>query len=247
VDVQRVLLEALQAHGIDVLAWALAWARLLPTVLIVPAFGTRMLPASARAVLGLGLSFSLAPALADEVALGERGLVLAFAFELLRGLPFALSSAALLWAVMMAGGLIDDLRGNAGQPPAIFSEAPGPTGTLLGLFACVAFLQLGGGDRVLSALSEPAAAASAEPLLAAIRAAALHLVAALGVALGLAAPVLCAVVVWDVGSALIVRAANPAHLQSALSPVRALIVVWVLALSLEGLLTFASRWVSQPL
>ena len=36
--------------------WALAWARFVPTIMLVPAFGLRALPAAVRVVLGLALS-----------------------------------------------------------------------------------------------------------------------------------------------------------------------------------------------
>lgn len=43
----------LSKAGIDVAGLGLAWARVMPTVTIVPAFGLRALPAPARAVMAL--------------------------------------------------------------------------------------------------------------------------------------------------------------------------------------------------
>ena len=46
-----LLIDHLGAYGFDLSAWGLAWARVLPTVLIVPAFGLGLFPVSARLVL----------------------------------------------------------------------------------------------------------------------------------------------------------------------------------------------------
>lgn len=233
-----LILGALREHGVDVVGWGLAWARLLPSLILIPALGTRVLPPAARAVLGLTLAFALTPTLVQPRALEGAQLVFAFALELLRGLPVALSSAALLWALMMAGGLMDDLRGAQAQPSPIFADAPTPLGTLLGLYVSLAFLQLGGGAHLIGALAEPPGGAGAP---AAVLLGVTRVVAALGVAVALAAPVLCAVIVWEVASALIARAANPSHLQSVLAPVRSLVVLLVLAFSLDGMTVLVSR------
>ena len=60
----RTVVDAFAASGVDLAALGLAWARVIPTVMIVPAFGLRALPVPARAVLGLALAASIFPALA---------------------------------------------------------------------------------------------------------------------------------------------------------------------------------------
>src|SRR5258708_3720813 len=47
--------DALAGAGIDLAALGLAWARVMPTMTIVPAFGLRALPAPARAAMALAL------------------------------------------------------------------------------------------------------------------------------------------------------------------------------------------------
>ncbi len=234
------LLEALTARGVDLNLWALAWARLLPTLTLVPAFGARVLPAPARVVLALAMAVILMPAVASGVELGQRPLVLLFGLELLRGLPIALSVAALLWAAMMAGGLVDDLRGGNSAQSTIFPDAPTPVATLLGLYAAFSFLHLGGASRVIERLS--AQAELTEPLLWRV---AQELTAAVGIAVSLAAPVVSAVVVWEVTSALITRAASPAHMQQTLTPIRSLVALGALAFSLDGMLGLISRLLSS--
>ena len=58
------MVAALEAGGLDLRAWGLAWARFAPTIAIVPAFGLRAVPAPARIALGLALAASIAPAVA---------------------------------------------------------------------------------------------------------------------------------------------------------------------------------------
>lgn len=235
------LLVALEGSGLELTAWGLAWARVLPTMLIVPAFGATLLPGAARAVLGLAFAVVLIPSVALETAAlggvasgGQLGL--RFVLEGLRGLPIALSTAALLWAAMMAGGLIDDLRGATQQSSSVFADAPTGLGTLLGLFVAMAFLNLGGASRVVEALTQ--APNLDHPLL--LRT--VHdLVRAVEVALALAAPVLGAVVVWEVTGALITRAASPAHTLPMLAPLRSLVILGVLAFSLDGMLALLTR------
>lgn len=236
-----MLLTALGEMGLDLQSLALAWARLLPTLVFVPAFGAKVLPRASITVLGLGLGIVMAPSLAvslqgEPIGSGAEFVLLLLA-QVAAGLPLALSSAALLWAAMMAGGLIDDLRGSQASGPAIFNEASTPIGTLFGLFVALAFLQLGGADHVLSGLvSLPPRGSGLGPevLLPVVG----RLVSALGVALALATPILTAVIVWEVAAALIARAATPAHVQSVVAPLRAMVLLSVLALSIDGMFGF---------
>jgi type III secretory pathway component EscT len=236
-----VLLAALGEMGLDLMAFALAWARLLPTLVLVPAFGAKVLPRATVTVLGLGLGFALSPALAGALTPQAQAgpFVLALVYQVAAGLPVALSSAALLWAAMMAGGVIDDVRGVQSAAASPFAEVSTPIGTLFGLYACFSFLQLGGAEHVVSALLdvEPSAAGLAPQLLRAVG----HLVAAIGIALALATPILVAVIVWEVAAALIARAATPAHVQAVVAPIRSLVLLSALALSLEGIFALMQR------
>jgi flagellar biosynthesis protein FliR len=82
----------LAADGVDLAAWGLAWARVAPTVAIVPAFGLRALPAPVRAAVGLMLALVIAPALRTTAHSGGPFAVLVLV-ELARGLPVAIAAA----------------------------------------------------------------------------------------------------------------------------------------------------------
>lgn len=236
-DLWKLLAEMLQQLGVSWQHLLLAWARVLPLVTIVPAFGSRLMPAPARAVFGLGVALLLLPTVTARVALDEAAgsaWVLGVVRELAAGLPIALATGGLLWAAMMAGGLVDDLRGASQQQSLVLSDARTPLGALLGLFATWAFLELGGVESALGALL---AAPSHDPLLGA----ASDLVSALQITFALCAPVVCISVVWEATGALIARAASPAHVQSLLAPLRALVVLGGLAVVLPAVFELLLR------
>lgn len=208
--------ELLARTGVTWQRLLLSWARVLPLVLLVPAFGSRLMPAPARAVFGVGLAIVLLPAV-PEVAVSSSAWVLQFVREVVRGLPIALASAAMMWAAMMAGGLIDDLRGAGQHQSSILPDAKTPLAAFLGLFSIVAFLQLGGVSSAARALANDTG-----PVL--LRAVA-DVVYAIDIAFALVAPLLCVSVVWEVASAMVARAASPAYVQSLLSSLRSLVLL----------------------
>src|SRR5439155_11263565 len=99
--------KTLQARGIDLAALGLAWARAMPAVTLIPAFGLRALPTPARAVLGLALAASIFPALVP-IASRDVPWALAAIEQIFSGLPIAIAAAVPLWAATMAGGLVDN-------------------------------------------------------------------------------------------------------------------------------------------
>jgi len=231
------IVELLEARSVDLEAWALAWARVLPFVMVVPAFGARLLPGVARVVLGLSLAFVIAPSV-TPVATSGVAWPFALVTEALRGLPVALGAAALMWAASMAGGLADELRG-AGQSARLSMLEPETPalGVLFGLFAALGFISLGGVSRTLEhLLTAPLHESWA---LGAVR----DLVGSAEIAVALAAPVLGLVVVAEVAGALVARSATPAHIRPLLAPLRALFVLFGLALALDGMF----RWLLDVL
>jgi flagellar biosynthetic protein FliR len=229
-SIAGALTEAFDGAGIDLAALGLAWARAMPAVTLVPAFGLRAVPAPARAVMGLALAASIFPALAP-VAAGSRApwVVLALT-EVARGLPVAIAAAVPLWAATMAGGVADALRGSqetSGGPTV--EGRPTPLGVLFSLLACAIFLSTGGPARVASALAlHPV---GVHPLIAAAD----DVVGGITLAVAIGGPLLAASVVIELAAALIARAASPAQVHALLAPLRALATLAVLALLLERL------------
>jgi type III secretory pathway component EscT len=221
------LLAALkELTGVDPRAYVLAWARVLPIVVLVPAFGLSGVAAPVRVALGLGMAGTIAPALRAVPALGLP-LWLECAGEAFRTLPFALGTAALLWAALMAGGLADNLRAarDTVELP-VFEDATTPFGALFGLLVALGFLETGGAARVVSALAEPRLHTS-------FAIAAERLAESVGIAVGVAAPLIAGSVLIELSAALVARSASPAYVAPVLAPLRSLGVLFVAWLALD--------------
>src|SRR5215831_8032591 len=104
------VIETFARAGVDLAPLGLAWARAMPAVTLVPAFGLRALPAAARGVLGLALAACIFPALAPIEARPSLPWTVQVVGEVARGLPVAIAAAVPLWAATMAGGVADALR-----------------------------------------------------------------------------------------------------------------------------------------
>lgn len=229
----------------DLEAIGLAWARVSPAIALVPAFGLKALPVSARAVLTLGMAAAIYPAVsASAGAFASAGAgTLPFAARALEqialGVPVAVAAAVPLWAATMAGGLVDGLRGaEGGAGAAVVEDRPGAFGVLLSMTASVVFLSTGGPARVATALATRPVGDS--PALAAAH----DLVAGIGLAIAVGGPLLAAAVVMELAFALVARAATPAQVHALFAPVRALGLLAVFAVLLErigALLAVATR------
>jgi type III secretory pathway component EscT len=221
--------RAFSESGIDLASVGLAWARVAPTVAIVPAFGLKALPGPARAVLGLALAVSIFPALTGVVvAHGNEPWPLLAVEEILRGLPVALGAAIPLWAATMAGGLVDTLRG--AQDQTSFATVEGrvsPLGVPFALLASAIFLSTGGPARVVTELASRDLAP--HPVLAAAH----NLVHGIGLAVAIGAPLLAASLVLEIAGALVARAASPAQVHLLIAPLRALGLLAVIGIVLD--------------
>ena len=76
------LLAELSRSGVDAGAWLLASARLIPSVLLIPAFGLRALPMLAQVSFAFILAGSVLPSFAP-IAASDRPWLLAVVTELL--------------------------------------------------------------------------------------------------------------------------------------------------------------------
>ncbi len=230
----------------DLAGVGLAWARFIPTLALVPAFGLRALPAPARAVLGLALAASVYPSVMPVAHLDRTTPWLYLvASQVAIGVPVALAAAIPLWSATMAGGLVDTLRGSPSS--ADVPTVPDPTssfGVLLSLFASVVFLATGGAARAAASLARDDM--PAHPLLLAAH----DIVSGIGLAVAIGGPLLAAAIVLDLTSALVARAASPAHVHTFLAPLKALGLLVLFALALERLATLigaATRDSLRPL
>jgi flagellar biosynthesis protein FliR len=209
----------------DVRAWLVAWARVSPTLALVPIFGGSALPAPARAGLGVALAVALVPALRPVAE--ARPLPLAMLAESARGLPVAIGAAVLVHIALMVGGAIDDLRGaRSASALPVFDSEHTPLGALFGLLVALAMLESGAPARLVASLARTTPEASLHGVIATLAASA-------GIAVAVASPVLAVALVLSVAEALLARSASPAHVSQLLGPLRSMVLLGVLALALD--------------
>jgi type III secretory pathway component EscT len=229
----ETLARLLGGGGIDLAAWGLAFARVLPLLVIVPAFGLRALSAPIRAAAALVLSAVIVPAIRPSggPALPWPPLLL---FELARGTLVALAAAIPLWSATMAGGIVDSLRGAQEQVevPTVEGRAS-PLGALFSLLAATIFLATGGPAHVVGILVSPPPSLDSGVLRAAA-----NLAAGIGIATAIAAPLIAASLILELAGALVARAASPAHLSALLAPIRSLALLALTAIFLDRIAAF---------
>jgi type III secretory pathway component EscT len=240
------LARALRDAEVDPSGWVLAWARAIPSLLLVPALGPPGLPLPLRlvfaAVLGVVIAPTLAPS-AGGAAIAEPTLA-AIAGELGRGVPVAVGVAVGVWGATMAGNLLDELMGSSAgaRPPFDDTAAGGPLGVLLALVAAIAFFELGGPARMLTAL------ASAPPLsLTDLRTLALSLARGIQLAVVLAGPLLALAPLVDLLAGLTARAAFPSGQRAALASLRGLVLFGGAALLLDRFAAGVVLWLDRAL
>lgn len=226
--VQQVA-DELERSGIDLTAMGLGWARVAPAVAIVPVFGLRAVPGPVRAVFGLVLAASIAPAIHVDPLPGNHGWIAQLVVSFIQGLPIALATAVPLWAATMAGGVIDAVRGSSetlSMPPAEGRSTV--LGVPMALLAGAVFLSGGGPARVLEALAR-----STQPSSSMLLKTSIDIASGVEIALAVAAPVLAASVVIEIGAGLIARGSAPAQVHALLAPLRSLGILAVTALMLD--------------
>lgn len=219
------LTQLLRSEGVDLAGWLLAFARLVPSLALVPGLGLGVLPLPTRIAVGLALCASAgwySQGTATPLSELTAGRLLA---ELQAGLPMAVAAAAGLWAAIETGAVADWLRQDPQRRPIAGLGLPATSlGTVLGLLSVVGFLGVGGPARLASAALLPA------PEGLDLRALAAHLVVALDLSVHLAAPVLAGAVVLGLTQGLMGRLLDVRPLGAS---ARALLLLCLAALLLE--------------
>jgi type III secretory pathway component EscT len=220
--------RALELSALDLQAWMLGWARAVPAVALVPAFGLRALPAPARAAMGLMLGLTVLPSLRPVVQ-GSEAWPWRLLIEMLNGLPVAITASTALWVASMVGGLVDNLRG-AQERLALPNVEPdaSPLGAMLGMLAAILFLETGGPAHLAAALAEQGVVGTSS-LLGSAKA----LVGGIEFTIAVAVPLVVTSLVVEVAALLVARAAQPAPFATVLAPLRSIVILGVLAILLD--------------
>jgi flagellar biosynthesis protein FliR len=232
--------EALRRSGIDLPALGLAWARALPTVTLVPAFGLRALPGPARPAMAIVLAASIFPALAPSAHTAAGPWLLSALVEAARGVPVAVAAAVPLWAATMAGGIADALRGAPDllDVPTVEERTTG-LAVLFSLLACEFFLSAGGPAAAAAALATPQQPTNQALAIADV------LVAGITLAVAVASPVIAASVVIELAAALVTRATSPAQIAAMIAPLRTIGILAIFGLLLDRMAGALGRAILQ--
>jgi type III secretory pathway component EscT len=212
-----------------VTALLLVGARVMPMMVMLPAFGAPMLPRLMRvgfgATVAVWLTFALVPdmfqkAVPELQGFGTSGFLIFFvagARELAIGVALAWLGSLVFVAVEVAGRLSDVARRADGPTLAAPFSAEGESVTALAalypLMAALLFAELGGPGRIMAALLRSyevlpldlGPSSGASPPLGLIALVAATMSGVVEVAVGLAAPVLVAVWLVDLLFALVSR------------------------------------------
>ena len=224
---------------------AVGAARTIPIAWSIPAFGGPALPGQIRIVIGIGLALLCLPALTGNPPTSDAVLwVLLVAREIMVGVVMGFVCACMFRAAEAAGQFTDVLRG-ANLADVLSPTGAGrssPLGALMLLLAVVVFFEIGGPGQVTSALVrsyEAIPLGGPGQLVGRSHAMAIMAIVAsaklIESAIGLCAPAIVALLLADLVLGIVGRAVPQIPLYFVGMPLKALLGVGALLLSLAGL------------
>ena len=199
----------------QVAGFILVLARISPLFILAPLFSSKMVPARARSIVAVGLAIGIAP-IATHAGAGQHipmdvwslgGLVLK---ELLVGLAFSFSLAALFAAIQVAGSILDTLVGFSFG--ALVDPITGTNGGVLNqlyaLIGAMIFVVINGDAWVIQGLAKSYEAiplTDAPSMGSLVEGAQVAFTGIFAAAVEVAAPVMLAVLLSDVAFGLVSR------------------------------------------
>lgn len=237
----------------QVIGFMLVLARISPLFLLAPLFSSKMLPIRARAIVAVGLALGIAPIAmnaGDETVLPTAilelgGLVVK---EMLVGMGFAFSLAALFAAVQVAGNLLDTLIGFSFG--SLMDPMSGTTGGVLNqLYALVGvaiFIAIGGDAWVIQGLArsyEAIPLADAPAIGSLVEGAQVAFSGIFAGAIEIAAPVLIAVVLCDIAFGLVNKVVPQLNVFAVGFPAKVTVGLILVGASLP----FVAGWLSDEM
>jgi len=237
----------------QVAGFMLVLARISPLFILAPLFSSTMLPARARGIVAVGLALGIAP-IATNAGAGQQipmeiwalgGLILK---EMLVGLAFSFSLAALFAAIQVAGSLLDTLIGFSFG--ALVDPITGTNGGMLNqlyaLIGVMIFVVINGDAWVIQGLArsyEAIPLADAPSMGSLVEGAQIAFTGIFGAAIEVCAPVLLAVLLSDVAFGLISRVMPQLNVFAVGFPAKVIVGLVLVGASLP----FLSGWVSDEL
>lgn len=233
-----------------VAAFFLVLARVSPLFAIAPLFSSKLVPMRVRAIVAVGLSIGLGPAVAKghQVDLDAFILAALIGKELLIGLAFAYALAALFAAVTVAGSLLDTLVGFSFG--SLVDPVSGNQSTVLAqlysMVAVLVFIGIGGDSWVIQGLArtyEVVPLADFPALGPLVEGANTVFVKVFSSALQVAAPVLLAILITDAGFGMVSRVVPQLNVFQVAFPTKVLVALLLIGVSLP----FVGGWLAGEL
>jgi flagellar biosynthesis protein FliR len=228
----------------------LVLARVSPLFAIAPLFSSKLVPMRVRAIVAVGLAIGLSPVVArgHHIDLDAFNLAALVGKEILIGLAFAYTLAALFAAVTVAGSLLGPLIGFSFG--SLVDPVTGNQSTVLQqLYAMVAllvFIAIGGDAWVIEGLARTYEVVPLSdypalgPLVAGANTAFVKVFAS---ALQVAAPVLLAILVTDAGFGMVSKVVPQLNVFQVGFPSKVLVGLLLIGVSLP----FAGGWLATEL
>ena len=226
----------------------LVLARVSPMFLLAPIFSSKMLPARARGVIAVAISFGLAPLALHGHKIPLDGMTLAglIGKEILVGLAYAFALAAVFAAISVAGSLLDTAMGfSFGSliDPLTGVQAPILT-QLYAMVGVLVFIAIDGDHWMIEGLarSYQLIPVSKFPSVSALVGGAdKAFVSIFGSAIELAAPVLLAVLLTDCAMGLVARVMPQLNVFAVGFPAKIAVGLLVMGVSLP----FIGGWIGD--
>jgi flagellar biosynthetic protein FliR len=233
-----------------VAAFFLVLGRVSPLFAIAPLFSSKLVPLRVRAIVAVALAIGLSPVVAkgQHVDLSAFALAGLIGKELLIGLAFAYTLAALFAAITVAGSFLDTLIGFsfASLVDPVNGSQSSVLANLYTMVAVLIFIGIGGDAWVIEGLARtydvvPLAAFPAlGPLVAGAGAAFVKVFAS---ALQVAAPVLLAILITDAGFGMVSRVVPQLNVFQVAFPSKVLVGLLLIGVSLP----FVGGWLANEL
>jgi flagellar biosynthetic protein FliR len=243
--------QLLGAIGVrNVVGFFLVLARISPLFLVAPMFSSRQIPGRARTVVALAFTLGLYPLaiVGQRIPTETLSIIELIVKELLVGLAFALCIALLFAAIETAGAILDFMVGFAfgGSLDPITGNQSAVLGRVYSLVAVAIFIAINGDAWLIQGLSRTfdIVPLTASPDFASIsEALVLVFTGIFTAAVEVAAPVLIACVLTDVGFGVVSRVVPQMNVFAVGFPVKVLVGMLVVVASLP----FVGGWISDEL
>lgn len=248
---QQTSEQLLAALGVrNVLGFFLVLARISPLFLVAPMFSSRQVPARARTIVAFAFALGLYPlaVAGQDVPTEVLHVVPLLVKELLVGLAFALCVALLFAAIETAGAILDFMVGFAfgGALDPITGNQSAVLGRVYSLVAVAIFIAINGDAWLIQGLSRTfeIVPLTATPDFASIGEALTAVFTNIfTAALEVAAPVLIACVLTDVGFGVVSRVVPQLNVFAVGFPVKVIVGLIVVTASLP----FVGGWIDDQL